>query len=169
MDGRLENVNDRWQLKFRRELRHPPAKVWKALTEPEQLDAWFPTTVIGDRTAGAPLRFTFRGEDLPPFDGEMLAYEPCSLLEFRWGPDVLRFELEPVGLHTVLTLTDTFEELGKAARDGAGWHVCLDGLAEHLDGVAPPPDADQRWQRVHPGYVEQFGPEAATIGPPARA
>ena len=81
---------------------------------------------------------------------------------------MLRFELEAVDDHTVLTLTDTLEELGKAARDGAGWHVCLDALAEHLNGDAPPPDADQRWQRVHPGYVEQFGPEAATIGPPAR-
>lgn len=32
---------------------------------------------------------------------------------------------------------------GKAARDGAGWHTCLD-----------------------PGYVERFGPEGATVGPP---
>ena len=85
MDGRLEHINDRWQLRFRRELRHPPEKVWRALTEPQHLDVWFPTTVIGDRAAGAPLRFTFRGEDLPPFDGEMLVYEPCSVLEFRSG------------------------------------------------------------------------------------
>ena len=38
----------------------------------------------------------------------------------------------------------------------------LTGLGAHLDGGA----ADTEWSAVHPGYVERFGPEAATIGPP---
>jgi len=32
-------------------------------------------------------------------------------------------------------LTDAFSELGKAARDAAGWHTCLDFLAEHVAGA----------------------------------
>ena len=31
---------DTWTLVLVRDLRHPPAKVWRALTEPEQLREW---------------------------------------------------------------------------------------------------------------------------------
>ena len=62
----------------------------------------------------------------------MLAYEPPSVMEFRWGPDVVRLELHPIEDGTVLTLLDTLEERGKAARDGAGWHTCLDALERVL-------------------------------------
>jgi len=34
-------------------------------------------------------------------------------------------------------LTDTFDELGKAARDAAGWDTCLDFLEWDLAGVEP--------------------------------
>jgi hypothetical protein len=63
--------------------------------------------------------------------------------------------------------TDTIEERGTAARTGAGWHTCLDTLAYALAGQAPPWTGEQRWRQVHPSYVSQYGPEAATIGPPA--
>jgi len=60
-----------------------------------------------------------------PSRGEMLAFVPPSLLEFRWAEDVLRFELEPdpdpdpdrASSACVLRLTVTFPEHGKAARD----------------------------------------------------
>ena len=165
-DGTLEHVEDRWQLRFTRRLPHPPDKVWRALTEPEHLAAWFPTEIHGERAAGAPLRFVFRSDKAPPFEGEMLTYDPPRTLEFRWGPDVLRFDLEPDGDGTVLTLVDRLEAQGKAARDAAGWHSCLDVLEHHLRGEQPPWPADERWADVHPSYVERFGPEAATIGPP---
>ena len=29
-----------------------------------------------------------------PFDGEMLAFVPPSLMELRWADDVLRFEID---------------------------------------------------------------------------
>ena len=62
-------------------------------------------------------------------------------------------------------LTDSFDDVGKAARDAAGWHECLDRLGYELDGATPPPWG-KRWQVVHPLYVDRLGPEAATIGPP---
>ena len=69
---------------------------------------------------------------------------------------------------TRLTLTDTFDEQGKAARDAAGWHTCLDELGFDLDGTPSPTPSEERWDQVHPGYVERLGPEASTIGPPDR-
>jgi uncharacterized protein YndB with AHSA1/START domain len=167
MYGDLEHFDDgRWQLRFTRELRHPPEKVWRAITQPEHLAHWFPTTIEGDRAPGARLRFSFPGGQAPPMDGEMIAYDPPSLMELRWGPDILRLELRPVADGTELTLLDILEERGKAARDGAGWHVCLDALEADLSGDQPVREAMSSWHDVHPHYVESFGPESATIGPP---
>jgi hypothetical protein len=96
----------------------------------------------------------------------MLVYDPPALLELTWSDELLRFELSPDGDGTLLRFTASFDELGRAARDGAGWHSCLDLLVFDLSGEAPPWGPGQRWRQVHPGYVARFGPEAATIGPP---
>jgi uncharacterized protein YndB with AHSA1/START domain len=164
--GTLERADDRSVLRYRRRLAHPREKVWRALTEDEHLAEWFPTTIEGERAAGAPLHFSFRESEGEPFDGEMQVFDPPSVMELRWADDVLRFELTPEGAECLLVLTVTFPEHGKAARDGAGWHVCLEQLAHVVDGTVPlwkPPD---RWRVVHRGYVERLGPEASAIGPP---
>ena len=160
--GRLE-VGERVGLVFARHLEHPPEKVWRAITEPEHLAAWFPQKVEGERRVGAPLRFvSSTGES---FEGEMLEFDPPRAMAFTWGGDILRLELEAEGRGTRLTLTDTFDDLGKAARDAAGWHECLDRLAGNLAGRAQPAWG-QRWREVHPWYVQTFGPRADTVGPP---
>ena len=167
--GTLERTAAGTRLRFVRHLAHPPAEVWRAITEPEHLGAWFPQRIVIDRWAvGAPLRFESHVPDAG-FDGEVLAFEPPALLEFSWGTDVIRLEVAPDGDGTRLTLLDTFTELGKAARDGAGWHTCLDQLQHHLDGTTASWTHSERWRQVHPSYVQRLGPEAATIGPPAGA
>jgi uncharacterized protein YndB with AHSA1/START domain len=168
VDGQLEQSGGRWQLHFTRRLPHPPEKVWRALTEPEHLAAWFPTDIEGERMTGAALRFVFRSGEGPTIDGELITYDPPRVLELRWGGDeTLRFELQSDGQGTVLTFLNTFDQLGKAARDAAGWHACLDVLGLHLDGEPAPWTPTERWQQVHESYVERFGPDASTIGPPA--
>jgi uncharacterized protein YndB with AHSA1/START domain len=165
MYGQLKEVAGGWQLRFTRVLNHSPEKVWRALVEPEHLEAWFPTTIEGEREVGAALRFSFRQDEAPPMKGQMIVYEPHSLLEFKWGEDTLRFELKPEGDSTRLTLLDTFDEMGRGARDAAGWHVCLDSLERHLAGERPSGDPKADWKSVHAEYVERLGPEASTIGP----
>ena len=162
--GTLTRQGDRWMLTFTRRLAHPREKVWRAVTEPEHLAAWYPQEIVGERRAGAPLRFVSSAGD--GFDGQMLVFDPPAVMEFTWGADRLRIELRADGAGTLLTLTDTFDELGKAARDGAGWHECLDRLVSELDGTPQRP-MGALWVEVHPRYVAQLGPDAATIGPPA--
>ncbi|MCU1462592.1 MAG: hypothetical protein JWO37_2667 [Acidimicrobiales bacterium] len=165
--GELEKLaDDRWQVRYTRTLGHPPEKVWHALTEPEHLDAWFPTTIDGERKAGAPLSFHFREHEADDFDGRMLTYEPPKVLELMWGEDRLRFELHPAGDATELVLLVTTAERGKLARDGAGWHQKLDELRSHLDGEAVAADAASTWKSLFERYQERFGREASAIGPP---
>jgi uncharacterized protein YndB with AHSA1/START domain len=161
--GRLEVDGDRCVLTFTRRLAHPPDKVWRAVTEPAHMEVWFPHEMVGDRRAGAAVRFVTAGDD--GFDGEVLAFEAPSVMELRWGEDRLRIELAPDGDGTVLTLTDTFTELGKAARDAAGWHECLDRLASDLDGTPPAPWGAP-WAALNARYVAALGPAASVIGPP---
>lgn len=168
-DGLLDRPGDQWQVRFTRRLAHPREKVWRALTEPEHRDAWFPQRIEADRgwVAGAPLRFVSDVVPEASFEGELLVYDPPRTLEMRWGADLLRFELAADGDGTILTLINTLAERGTAARSAAGWHTCLDTLAYSLAGQAPPWTGEERWRQIHPSYVSQFGPEAATIGPPA--
>lgn len=166
MDGRLEQKDGHWQLKFTRKLLHSPEEVWQALTDPKHLAVWFPSDIEGERVPGASLRFVFRNNEGPTIEGKMIAYEPYSVLEFEWGNEQLQFDLQPDEEGTLLIFQNTFDELGKAARDGAGWHICLDMLACDLNHEEPAWSHAERWKQVHKQYIERFGPEAATIGPP---
>jgi hypothetical protein len=95
--------------------------------------------------------------------GRMVACEPPRLIEFDWGGDVIRIELEATEAGTRLTLSDTISEQGKSVRDAAGWHVCLEHLEAHLSGGTPP---QLPWKPLFVEYGKRFGPKAATMGPP---
>ena len=55
---RCRKDGEKWTLVLVRDLRHPPAKVWQALTDPEQLREWAPFDAdrnLGDRGHGEAL------------------------------------------------------------------------------------------------------------------
>jgi uncharacterized protein YndB with AHSA1/START domain len=43
--GIPEVAGSRWRLLFVRHLAHPPEKVWRAISEPDHLAVWFPSTI----------------------------------------------------------------------------------------------------------------------------
>ena len=59
MDSRRGTVfgtaDGRVAIRFVRLVAHPPEKVWRAITDPGQLSAWFPAVVELDVPAGAAL------------------------------------------------------------------------------------------------------------------
>jgi uncharacterized protein YndB with AHSA1/START domain len=171
VNATLETANNRPVLRFERRLAHSPEKVWKAITDPAELTHWFPQDVEGTFAPGARLRFVFRGgpvvlegKVIEDFKGEVLEIDPPRLIAYTWGEDILRWSLTPDGDGCLLVFTDTLADQGKAARDGAGWHVCLEGLDAHLDGTAEP--ASDRWKELYEGYRADFGPQAATAPMP---
>jgi uncharacterized protein YndB with AHSA1/START domain len=169
MEGKLGSTSDgRYVLRFECRLAHSMTEVWRALTDPEALDHWFPQEVEADLRPGGKILFSHRTggarEPLPGFDGEIADFDPPRLISYTWGGDLLRWELRPDPAGCLLLFSDMITEVGKAARDAAGWQVCLEALVASLDRTAPPPG--DRWSQVHPGYVDRFGPRAATIGPP---
>jgi uncharacterized protein YndB with AHSA1/START domain len=164
--GELVEAGERWELRYERRLAHSPEKVWRAITEAEHLKIWFPQQIIGEFVVGSELTFKAHGSDDPGFAGTVTAVDPPRLLAFTWGADQITIEIAAEGDGSLLTFVDSITELGKAARDGAGWHACLDALELVVAGTGPDWEGSERWAAVHPSYVSAFGLQAATIGPP---
>ena len=159
----VQKDGDRWTLVLVRDLRHPPARVWEALTDPEHLREWAPFDA--DRNLGTPgtAKLTTVGAPKPHVtETQVKRADAPKLLELTWGGNDMRWELEPVGNGTRLTLWHNIER-GFISMGAAGWHVCLDVLDRALDGqpigriVGPDAMKLEGWQRLHAEYAKQFG------------
>jgi uncharacterized protein YndB with AHSA1/START domain len=155
-------------LRFERRLAHPVDAVWRAVTDPAELEHWFPTRVEGDVRSGGRLRFTHRDGAAPPMEGEVTAMEPPHRLAFSWGGDQLDLRLEPSddGGRCVLRFTVVFDQRDKAARDAAGWHVCLDRLEGSLGGaraVGLDSSPAGGWRDLYEEYARRGLPTGARV------
>jgi uncharacterized protein YndB with AHSA1/START domain len=157
-------------LRMERRLPHPPAKVWRAVTEPAHLAGWFPARVEIDLTVGGKVRFVFAGDQASPGDGVVTDLDPPRLLAYSWGDDHLRWELTADGPGTVLLLTHTFADRAGAAGFAAGWDVCFDALqrvagADRVDPAwadgpgEPPADLDAR----HEDHVRRLALDVSSV------
>jgi uncharacterized protein YndB with AHSA1/START domain len=160
----METLPDGWTLVFTRDLRHPPERVWAALTEPERLRDWAPYTADRDLGSTGPATLTMLDAggsiDLP---GTVSRAESPRLLEYTWGTDVLRWDLAGTGSGTRLTLRHTVRDPSQVAMVAAGWHLCLAVAERLLDGrpVAPIRGEAAReygWERLRDAYAAELGP-----------
>ncbi len=161
-DVTAEPADGGWTLVFVRDLRHPPARVWTALTEPGQLRAWAPFVPDRDLAGTGPVTLTMLDADDPADRATVRRAEPPTLLEYTWGEDLLRWELAAAGAGTRLTLRHRVTDRDWLAKVAAGWHLCLDVAEQLLDGRPVPPirgeDArDHGWDELSEGYAAKLG------------
>jgi uncharacterized protein YndB with AHSA1/START domain len=92
-----QNKGDTQSITMEFDLPHPPAKVWRALTEPELLAKWLMAT---DMRLAVGQSFTFKMPPAQGWDGvvncEMKEIELHKRLRYSWGS---------LGLGTVVTWT----------------------------------------------------------------
>lgn len=138
--GTVHRTEDgRVALRFERRIRHSQAKVWRAITETGQLRAWFVQILDYDRfqfdlAPGAKITFVDRRGTVIG-EGEVIRVDPPKSLEYAWGSEILRWELEPDGDDGCrLVFTNIVDDPGAAPALGAGWHAGLDALEALLDG-----------------------------------
>ena len=163
----VQKHGDQWTLVLVRTLQHPPAKVWKALTEPEHLREWAPFDSDRKLDSVGTAKLTTVGSPTPHItDAQIKRADAPQVLEYTWGGQDIRWELEPSATGgTRLTL---WHNINRAfiAMGAAGWHVCLDVLDRALDGhpigriVGPDAMKFEGWQRLHAEYQKQFGVES---------
>ena len=157
---------DQWTLILVRELRHAPAKVWQALTDPAHLREWAPFDADRSLATTGTVKLTTVGAPTPMVsESTVKRAEAPRLLEYSWGGNDLRWELEPQGTGTRLTLWHNIDR-NFISWGAAGWHICFDVLERHLAGepigrmVGPVVMKFDGWQRLVGEYAKQFGLEA---------
>ena len=132
-------------ISFEFDLRHPPEKVWRALTDPGLLAEWL-LPVVGLRLEpGA--AFTFRTQPQPGWDGTVncrcLEIEARRKLSWSWVvgdlDTVVTFTLAPTEGGTRLSLVQSgFKADQKRNAGGAhyGWKMMGNRLVELLERTA---------------------------------
>jgi uncharacterized protein YndB with AHSA1/START domain len=164
--ARIQKDGEKWTLVLVRQLRHPPARVWEALTDPAHLREWAPFDADGSLgTTGAKVKLTTVGAPkLNVTETTVTRADVAKTLVYNWGGNDMRWELESSGGGTRLTLWTVIPR-AYIAMGAAGWHVCFDVLDHLLDekpiGRIVGPEAMQfeGWQRLHSEYAKQFGIE----------
>jgi uncharacterized protein YndB with AHSA1/START domain len=126
----------------------PPARVWTALTRPDQLSAWFGTQASIDLRPGGEVIFTWDGSTGPSGTNRAVieVVERPNRFAFHWqsSPDTeqmtrVEFTLEPHPEGTRLRLVESgFASLPPEFRVGChesntrGWQRELGELAQYL-------------------------------------
>ena len=115
-------------LRFERHLPHPIERVWRAVTDPAELERWFVASVPWTPAAGEV--FEAGGQS-----GRITELDPPHVIAWSWSVERYRFELRPDGDGCLLIFTHVFDErLGPAEQHAAGWEAYLGRLDVHLAG-----------------------------------
>jgi len=121
-------------ISFEFELRHPPAKVWRALTDPVLLAEWLLPVLDLELELEPGTAFTFKTQPQPGWDGivncRFLEIEAHRKLSWRWVvgdiDTVVTFTLTPTASGTHLSLVQSgFRPDQKQNFAGAryGWNM----------------------------------------------
>lgn len=148
--GTLESVDGRPALRFEIELPYPVERVWQAVSNPAELQEFFP---------GAAPWGPETGESID-LGGMTLTVDEASVpsrLAWTFAGQPQSFDLEPTETGTRLTFTHTIDDL-PAAQTATGWHTYLSRLEPHLAGQPmSEEEAHKHWRAIHEGYAERFG------------
>ena len=169
--AQVQKDGEKWTLVLVRELRHSPEKVWQALTEPTHLREWAPFEADGSLgRAGSSVKLTTVGAPTPLVsETRVLRADAPRVLEYNWGSNDIRWELEASGGGTRLTLWHNIER-GFISMGAAGWHICFDVLDHLLSGtptgrIVGGEAMKFGWPRLNSEYARQFGMEVPNPAP----
>ena len=145
-------------VRFERTYPHPIDRVWPAVSEPDQLAAWFPSKVAIEPRVGGTVEFS-GDANVDDSTGVVLAYDPPNRLAFTWGGDEVHLELNAVDDgHCRLVLLNVLDDRSAAARNGAGWNLCLAALDAALNETTPD---DTPWRAYYDAYLADGVPSGA--------
>jgi uncharacterized protein YndB with AHSA1/START domain len=162
-DGTLETRGDISILRYERDLRHPIERVWRAITEPGEIEAWLARAELDLEPGGrVELEWLNTDEHGRRYEhatarGTITELDPPNVIQLDTDAHgVLRWELDEMPAGTRLTLTVAIAlPPDRITENRSGWHVHLDFLEEALDGARVdwqnwPRD---RWAAHHERYL----------------
>ena len=161
--AQVHKDGENWTLVLVREMRHPPEKVWQALVDPAHLREWAPFDADASLdTVGSTVKLTTVGAPARMVsETTVTRADAPNLLVYNWGDHEMRWELNPLGAGTRLTLWTSIDRRF-ISMGAAGWHICFDVLDYRLSGtpigrmVGMDIMKFEGWQRLNAEYARQF-------------
>lgn len=164
--GTYVSVGGRPAVRFEREYHHPLQRVWRAVADADQARQWFPSALTFEPVVGGAVRFT-GDPNMSDGGGVVLDFDPPRLLAFTWGDGEVHIALEPIGEDRCrFVLTNVLSADNEAARNAAGWSVCLgelDKVVRGGDTQGPHAVPATAWQATYESYVRSGMPAGAPI------
>lgn len=149
--GTLETVDGRPALRFERVLAYPVERVWRAVSEPAELERWFPAAV--DWTPAVGETIEAGGSTV-----EVTEVEPPHVLAWTYAGQWHRFELTPHEDGCRLVFIHVVDDAMPKAQTAAGWETYLLRLEPLLAGEElSEAEAHEQWEEIHERYAERFG------------
>ncbi len=134
--GTYLEIDGRPAVRFERVYPQSRERVWQAVTSPEEMRHWFPSPDISiDARPGGSITLGGDPYDPEPRTSTVLAWDPPHRFGFEWGEDQLFFTLTEVEEGCRLELLDVLASEGAAARNAAGWEMCLEQLSLTVAGT----------------------------------
>lgn len=134
-DGSYVEIDGRNAVRFVRDYPHALERVWRAVTDPDEMRHWFPSPEVSyEARVGGSIRLGGDPYDPAPRISSVLVWDPPHRFGFEWGEDQLFFNLTEIDAGCRLELVDVLSAQGAAARNAAGWEMCLEQLALTVAG-----------------------------------
>jgi uncharacterized protein YndB with AHSA1/START domain len=154
-DGTLETIDGRPALRFERALPYPIDRVWKAVSQPAELERWFPAAAPWTPAVGESI-------DAYGMTGEVTDVDPPHRLAWTFNGDSYAFDLIEAGSGCHLVFTHVFTDRASAAQTAAGWETYFKRLDALLaGGFLDEMDAHDGWEDIHERYAAAFGIDPA--------
>jgi uncharacterized protein YndB with AHSA1/START domain len=128
MSTSIEDVDGRPTIRLTRRLPRTVERVWRAVTDPAEMELWFVGPVPWTPVAGE--TFEAAGEQ-----GRITRFEPPTSIAWEWGDELYSIELRADGDGCELVFLHGFTTVyGPGDQHAAGWEIYFGRLESHLLG-----------------------------------
>jgi uncharacterized protein YndB with AHSA1/START domain len=158
MSEDIGEITKCYTVTFERTSKHPASRLWEAITNPDDVEAWMGAPAKVDLRPGGDY-FVGIGED--GLDGIIVRVENERKLGYVWGWSYIEWEIEDGddGCRYTFVHHGQTDRGVDADEEGlpAGWHGFFDRLDDHLDGVSRSEDEHTaRWHALKPAYRQRL-------------
>jgi uncharacterized protein YndB with AHSA1/START domain len=148
----IEKVENGHIARFERHFKHSVEEVWSWLTDNEKLPKWFSELRVDELREGGVIKFDMQDGTFEELT--ILELEMNSILEYTWGEDIVRFELNQESDGCGLVLIEKIRTItNHTPKDLAGWHVCLNVINALID-ESTIEDRKEEWKMWYEKYVQ---------------
>ncbi|MEX2395026.1 MAG: SRPBCC domain-containing protein [Actinomycetota bacterium] len=155
----LGEITACYRLHYERRSKHSAARLWRALTEPDEVGVWMEHPAHIDLRVGGTWKIDFDVAEDNYLAGIIIGVEHERRLAYAWGLSVCEWTITERDDGCVYTFVQNgLSDRGEGEEGlAAGWHGFFDQLDMHLDGVAfTREEQEADWKRMHAPYLEKL-------------